>query len=159
MDGLCLSRPFSRMGARVGSARDDDSGRIRVDVKQDRYGEYFEVLAGKDVRVIVPDVQPDMRHLLLVAHRAGDADKQKFLCGHDERHWFAAAVPEVRGVSSVRTAIEALKPPDVRSEILRARVSPRQFASRKTAAYRRQGEWFFVPRPNTQVVQSLVRRK
>jgi hypothetical protein len=158
MDGLQLSRPFSRMGARVGSALHPDPGRIRIDVKRDRYGEYFEVLAGNSVRVIVPDVQPDMRHLLLVAHRAGDVDKQKYLCGHDERHWFAAAVPEVRGVSSVRTAIEALKPADVRFEILRAKVPPRQFASRKTAAYRRQGEWFFLPRPEVRVTESLVRR-
>src|SRR5690242_5790093 len=117
MDGLELSRPFSRIGARVGSAVHSIPGQIRVDVKRDRYGEYFEVLAGSSVRVVVPDVQPDMRHLLLVAHRAGDADKQKFLCGHDERHWFAAAVPEVRGVSGVRTAIEALKPSDVRRAV------------------------------------------
>jgi hypothetical protein len=146
------------MGARVGSAVHNDPGHIRVDVKRDRYGEYFEVLAGKRVRVVVPDVQPDMRHLLLVAHREGAIDKQKFLCGHDERHWFAAAVPEVRGVSGVRTAIEALKPDDVRREVERRDVPPRRFASRKTAAYRRQGEWFFLPRPELRVKESLVLR-
>jgi len=42
----------------------------------------------------------------------------KFLCGHDERHWFVAAVPG-RGVSNVRTAMEALKPAAVRLESAR----------------------------------------
>jgi hypothetical protein len=31
-----------------------------------------------------------MRHLLLMAR---SWTKDKFLCGHDERHWFVCAVP------------------------------------------------------------------
>jgi hypothetical protein len=158
MDGLQLGRSFSRIGARVGSALHIDPRAIRVDVKRDRLGEYFDVLAGSQVRIVVPDVQPDLRHLLLVAHRAGDADKHKFLCGHDERHWFAAAVPEVRGVSGVRTAMEALKPIDVRLASERRGVRSREFASRKTAAYKRQGEWFFLPREDLHVPQHHVHR-
>ena len=40
------------------------------------------------------------------------AEKNKFLCGHDERHWFVAAVPG-RSVATVRSAMEALKPPGI----------------------------------------------
>ena len=43
--------------------------------------------------VEVLDVQPADRHLLLLV-REGGLRSHKFLCGHDERHWFVAAVPE-----------------------------------------------------------------
>ena len=50
------------------------------------------------------------------AERNGLPDtKDKFLCGHDERHWFVAGVPERAAVSSVVTAKEALKPEFVRN--------------------------------------------
>jgi hypothetical protein len=47
-----------------------------------------------------------------VAETPGEASRggkglRKFLCGHDERHWFVAEVP--RG-TTVREAKEALKP-------------------------------------------------
>lgn len=158
MDTLNLFRQFARMGARVGSARHPDPLEVRVDVKRDGGGEYFEVLAGSSVRVVVPDVQRDLRHLLLVAHGEGETEKHKFLCGHDERHWFAAAVPGSRGVSGVRSALEALKPAEVRIESEALGVRPRDFASRKTAAYKRQGEWFFLPRPGMRVSDHLVMR-
>ena len=49
--------------------------------------------------------------------RAGLPDrKDKFLCGHDERHWFVAGVPERAPVSNVVTAMEALKPDVVRAQ-------------------------------------------
>lgn len=40
------------------------------------------------VRVQVIDARPKDRHLLL---KVGDA---RYLMGHDERHWFVAAIPE-----------------------------------------------------------------
>src|SRR5881275_3217634 len=56
--------------------------------------------------------------------------KSKFLCGHDERHWFVAAVPEAaRGVTGVTTAKIALQPDAVQELI--ARVKPKdQFRRR-----------------------------
>ena len=60
--------------------------------------------------------------------RDGD-DKNKFLLGRDERHWFAAAVPG-DGVHDVRTAIASLRPTEVEG--------------RRAI---RQGEWFFAPAP------------
>jgi hypothetical protein len=73
-----------------------------------------------------------------------DGVKSKFLCGHDERHWFVAAVPEAaRGVSGVAAAKAALQPPAVRELVERTR--PKDPFRRRNAAYVRQGEWFFVP--------------
>jgi hypothetical protein len=70
--------------------------------------------------------------------------RAKFLCGHDERHWFVAAIPEAaRGVTGVVAAKVALQPPAVRDLIERRR--PKDPFRRRNAAYLRQGEWFFVP--------------
>jgi hypothetical protein len=89
----------------------------------------------------VVDLARIERHLLLLA-RDGE-EKSKFLCGHDERHWFVAAVPEsVSGVSGVQ-AKAALQPELVREAIERMR--PKDAFRRRNAAYVRQGEWFLRP--------------
>jgi hypothetical protein len=56
------------------------------------------------------DVKPKDRHLLLqvVTGEGRKISKEKILCGHDERHWFVAAVQ--RTASTVMTAKESLKP-------------------------------------------------
>jgi hypothetical protein len=141
-----LERRFAKIGARV-KVSGDGLGEPRIDVRSDRRGEFFEVWfagRGNAVELEVIDVACAERHLLLLA-RAGE-EKSKFLCGHDERHWFVAAVPEsARGVTGVRTAKAALQPPLVREAIERAR--PKDAFRRRSAAYIRQGEWFFVPAP------------
>src|SRR5207237_4170345 len=79
----------------------------------------------------------------------------KFLCGHDERHWFVAAVPEgARGVSGVVAARAALQPQVVRSAI--GRTQPKHPFRRRNAAYVRQGEWFFVPAPTLDPSATMV---
>ena len=93
----------------------------------------------------VIDAQPQLRHLVLMSREANG--KHKFLCGHDERHWFVAAVPEDRPVSTVRTALEALKPDVVQREQTRRYVKSQRRNRRRNEAFVRQGEWFFVPLP------------
>jgi len=88
-----------------------------------------------------------IRHLLL--HVEGEKGGERFLCGHDERHWFAAAV-EGR-VSSITDAKRALLPTAMRGLGL----TPDQLARRHTDAFRRQGEWFFIP-TNRIFVESLT---
>jgi len=73
--------------------------------------------------------------------------KQKFLCGHDERHWFVAAIPESEPVSTVAGAKIALKPEQVRTREEALGVSRKESFRRKNAAFVRQGEWFFIPDP------------
>jgi hypothetical protein len=165
MDTSNLLTKFNRIGARlkVAAGRPSNrrrvaSGAITLDVREDKDGEYFEVVKSPaaDPEVAVLDVQPTDRHLLLLVREG--AEKQKFLCGHDERHWFVAAIPETAPVGTVLQAKEALKPSAVRAaqgrEGLRAEARNR----RKNAAYRRQGEWFFLPVKAMQVDEKLVLR-
>jgi hypothetical protein len=118
---------------------------VRVDIRQDKRGAFFLIEATPRVTLAVVDSQPAERHLLLLA-RAG-AQKDKFLCGHDERDWFVAAIPEERGVRNVATAREALKPAEVRAIQRLVGMKTTLLARRKTDAYLRQGEWFFIPTP------------
>ncbi|MFT3788721.1 MAG: hypothetical protein QM770_21545 [Tepidisphaeraceae bacterium] len=156
-----LADKFLKMGARaVVEAISPRDQRLRfrvpptlaVDIRSDRHGEFFHVRRPADVKVDVIDLRPRERHLLLMARNEGRAvvgpQKSKFLCGHDERHWFVAAVPEkTRGVSNVQQAMDALKPQAVWNAIARHGVMA-QRNLRRTAAFVRQGEWFFLPRPD-----------
>jgi hypothetical protein len=132
-----LERAFSRMGARV--VVNEGNGPLLLDVRRDRHGERFIVTKQKDEELVVLDVQPKERHLLLLARKG--KEKHRFLAGHDERHWFVAGIPEVTPVSTVRDSKEVLKPKAVREN---------------SDGVIRQGEWFFVPRPNAQVDKFLI---
>ncbi len=164
MDTSNLLAKFTRMGARL-KVRDRPEVRLRtepgvisLDIREDRDGEYFEIAQrpGFNPEVAVLDVQPHERHLLLLV-RDG-SEKQKFLCGHDERHWFVAAVPESAAVGTVRQAKEALKPPDVLAAQDRQGLKAKARDLRKNSAYRRQGEWFFLPAPGFRADEKLVLR-
>ena len=164
MDNTDLLRKFARIGARVKVA-DRPSRRFRatpgvvsLDVQADRHGEFFEVVSpeGTDPEVAVLDVQPSDRHLLLMVREG--AEKHKFLCGHDERHWFVAAVPKSAPVGTVRQAKEALKPAEVQTAQSHLGLRAEARSRRKNAAYRRQGEWFFLPVPGFVVEEALVLR-
>lgn len=167
MNANLLDRKFRRMGARVkvdtlDSRAARDGRRVSIDVRRDAEGEYFEVrLPGRDAPMVdAIDVRPRQRHLLLMV-KDGDrpgAEKQKFLCGHDERAWFVAAIPEAVGVADVRTAMEALRPPIVRRSLLEHGVKPRDRNRRRNAGHIRQGEWFFLPQPGLRPPEALVLR-
>jgi hypothetical protein len=61
-------------------------------------------------------------------------------------------------VGTVRAAKEALKPLEVRLAEAREGLRSAARNRRKNAAYRRQGEWFFLPAPGLHVDESLVIR-
>jgi hypothetical protein len=156
-----LDLKFARMGARLKvtdraarGLRGDSS--LALDVQTDRKGEFFAIARPADADVAVLDVRPAERHLLLLVRQGGE--KQKFLCGHDERHWFVAAIPEKAPVGTVRQAMEALKPAEVQAVQARQGLRAEARRRRKNAAYRRQGEWFFVPAPDLVADPKLVLR-
>src|SRR5204863_2536512 len=124
----------------------------------DRKGEFFEMTRqpGIEAEIAVLDIQPSDRHLLLLIREG--KDKSKFLCGHDERHWFVAGIPETAPVGTVRQAKEALKPAEVHTAQARKGLKAKARSRRKNAAYRRQGEWFFLPVPGFVVDEKLVLR-
>jgi hypothetical protein len=165
MDTTLLETKFARIGARLkvadrSSRRSRTAGIVSFDVRSDRRGEFFEVAvlpdAPAEVEVEVLDVRPADRHLLLLVRQGGE--KSKFLCGHDERHWFVAGVPEAAPVGTVRQAMEALKPAEVLTAQARTRLRDRDQTRRRNAAFVRQGEWFFLPEPGFAADETLVLR-
>ena len=107
MDTSLLNKKFTRIGARLKvvdrpARRLRTSGLLSLDIGSDRRGEFFEITpqSGADTEVEVLDVQPTDRHLLLLVRENGN--KNKYLCGHDERHWFVAGIPESAPVGTVR---------------------------------------------------------
>jgi hypothetical protein len=168
MDRFSLARKFLAIGAQIRVESIDGArsqAALQIDVNPDRHGGRF-VLSLNPERidgVEVLDVKPNDRHLLLMVRtkRVGDGprvSKQRFLCGHDERAWFVAAVPETAPASSVQEAMEALKPREVREAQTARRVKPKNRQRRRNAGFVRQGEWFFVSRPNLRVDPWIVLR-
>jgi len=150
MNAHLIERHFAKIGARAKvhpETRRDRTG-VTIDIGHDGEGEFFDIALAQprlaEVRVV--DAQPRIRHLLLMSEQ--EDGKHKFLCGHDERHWFVAAVPERASVSNVKTAFEALKPVTVRQREDRLKVKSRKRNRRRNEAFIRQGEWFFVPVPD-----------
>jgi hypothetical protein len=165
--GSDLNRYFSRIGARVkflereslahlwnlGRSR-EETPRIVLDIRRDKQGEYFEIRTASNVaqEIVVLNVQPREKHLLLLSRQFDEQGqllaKQKFLCGHDEKHWFVAAIPENEPVSTVASAKIALKPEEIRTREEALGVNRKESFRRRNAAFIRQGEWFFVPAPD-----------
>jgi hypothetical protein len=132
-----------------------------LDIHRDGKGVFFELRVpthlSDTLDVTVMQSEPKQRHLLLFVRKPGDKPQlDRFLCGHDEREWFIAAVPG--GASSVRQAMDALQPAPVRQALASHKVSTNKRYSRKNRAFRRQGEWFFVPEPTFVVDPKLVLR-
>src|SRR5262245_12719313 len=161
MNAKHIESSFAAMGARLKvrevqrewrrwfvSERPED---YAVDIQKDRHDLFFELRVPTHLRdsleLTVMQSEPKQRHLLLAVRKSGDKPQlDRFLCGHDEREWFVAAVPG--GASSVRQAMDALLPAPVRQALASQNVSTKKRYSRKNRAFRRQGEWFFVPEPN-----------
>jgi len=172
MNAKNIESKFAAMGARMkvreiasrwrmGDRTWIDPSDFAMDIQGDGQGEFFELRVPTHLResleATVVQSEPKQRHLLLLV-RKSDSKPQldRFLCGHDEREWFVAAVPG--GASSVRQAMDALQPIDVREALTRDRVSSRKRYARKNRAFRRQGEWFFVPEPSLTVNEKFILR-
>jgi len=159
--GNVIENKFEKIGARARfvEGRGPD---FSVNVLRDRNGEYFELACGNEAVVTVLDVRPKDRHLLLLANVGGQRGprtvRSRFLCGHDERHWFVAAVPESRPARDVSAAKDALKPEAVWESMRKHGVSMADRDLRKTAGFLRQGEWFFLPRRDLKVNLNFVLR-
>ncbi len=126
-----------------------------IDVKTEKKVEQFIIsnYDNPEYTFEVIDISPEKRHLLLMVkkeevktERFQRAEISKFLCGHDERHWFVAAIPEEAHAKNIDEAMDALKPSDVHrvSQDLRKKEKNK----RHNKAWKRQGEWFFLPAEN-----------
>src|SRR2546421_3504284 len=116
---------------------------LRIDILRDQSGEYFDIQRLSGVRLDVADVRPEDRHLVLSARDVrGDQAMSTFLCGHDERAWFVAAIPEEAKARTVQEAKDALKPQEVWTAIEEFQVPMEERDERHTEAFVRQGERF-----------------
>ena len=167
MDTNLIQNKFEKLGARakvrplIQNRWRQTPGPVVIDIGNDRRGEFFDFQSTGNVDVLVLDLQPKDRHLLLMVRQAAERPglpdtKDKFLCGHDERHWFVAGVPESAPVSSVITAKEALKPEIVRNLESGKKGKRKKRHRRKTDTFVRQGEWFFIPALGVTAEEKLV---
>lgn len=154
-------------GQKQWSAVQPFSANIRVDEN----GEHFTMAIGDNSKIPreeiadpgldlskiqVLDVQPKDRHLVLqvILGEGRDVQVDKFLMGHDERHWFMARVSD--NVTTVQQAKEALKPPEVAERVKRTKVKKSKRNKRRNKAFVRQGEWFFLPEPDFSPGKSAI---
>lgn len=153
---LVIRRAFSRIDAEV-RFRVPEWRRtgFSLNIERLRRKETFVITSSDEVDFSVVSVEPGIRHLLLMVKDPSvtEVAHSKFLCGHDERHYFMAAIPEKAGASTVRTAMTALKPKEVLEVETAAGIKTRHLHSRRRrlkngARIFRQGEFMFVPRPD-----------
>jgi hypothetical protein len=160
MNTNTIEKHFDQMGVRISIRRPETPKWVNrspwmtfrepedysLDVQRDAKGERFILTVPSKIEeaisVDILQAVPRERHLLLMVRKPGEPI-DRFLCGHDEREWFVAAVPGA--VSTVNDAKESLKPARVRSAQASAKLDSKKRNQRKNKAFRRQGEWFFVP--------------
>ena len=162
MNSKTIANQFARMGARFRVVRPENlpwqqrRAEYALDIVSDKRGQLFEMQlsAARESQFGIDVLQCDRhdRHLLLFVKTPSANDR--FLCGHDEREWFVAAVPG--GASSVVQAKLALLPVEVREAADKARLNQGQRMRRHNRAFIRQGEWFFVPAPDLQVEKKHI---
>jgi hypothetical protein len=142
MNAELLRTRFARIGARVriGELTSSEPRRssqpLTLDICTDEEGECFDIRLRPSARVEmdVVDVRRREQYLLLRARAA--RREHYYLCGHDEQHWFVAALPERSGaLGNVFAAMEALKPPEVLEAQRRQGLKGKDRLRRKNAAY------------------------
>jgi hypothetical protein len=156
VDTLPVERAFKKMGAPVIVREITNTRRmsltgVSIDVRTVEGQETFILDVpqnGKDYELSVVDNQPKLRHLLLQvrspSEMRGQATVEKFLCGHDERHWFVSGVKAI----NVADAFKSLKPQAVQAHEKAVGVKRAKKNKHHNEAWTRQGEWFFIPAPD-----------
>lgn len=161
---MSIQKAFEQIGAiaqvtedtRTRFSRSQDSSGVTLDIKTDKKGhEYFDIRQTRESKaeISVVDRKPKDRHLLLMIkteERPGVPVKTKYLCGHDEFHWFVAAVDSA--AADVDRAKESLKPGEVKA------IQERGKGNRKRVrgGVKRQGEWFFIPKRKMKVPHGQI---
>ncbi len=82
----------------------ETTGRIfEIDVRQsgDRETYRLKYPLADTIRAEALDVRPKQRHLVLDVSGWRLPISGRYLCGHDERHWFVASLPLARQTATV----------------------------------------------------------
>lgn len=153
-----IEKKFEAIGARVKIGEPRGRENFVIDVRRDSEGEFFDIRVKEEIEMMILDAQKKDRHLLLmtkepIRDRVGQKKsetKAKFLCGHDERHWFTCAIPESAQATTVSQAKQALKPRELvdietQEGIKTKNKHKRHRALKSGKRIHRQGEFMFVP--------------
>ena len=83
---------------------------FEIDVRQNGNREVYQLKypTGDTVLAEALDVKPKQRHLVLDVSGWRLPIGGRYLCGHDEQHWFVASLPFDIRTTTVRGAMEAL---------------------------------------------------
>jgi hypothetical protein len=165
-----LEKKFADMGARVKVSAPRRDVPITIDIRKDEEGEFFDIRVKDEIDMLVLDVQKKDRHLLLmtkepILDKTGQLKsetKSKFLCGHDERHWFTCAIPESAKASTVIQAKQALKPKELIEIETKEKVNSKNAHKRHRLLksgkkIHRQGEFMFIPDPDFILPKGLTK--
>jgi hypothetical protein len=108
MNATQIESQFAGIGARFKLRLSLDrweTNDYAIDIRRDRQGEFFELRLAERLRdsVDASVLQADKRdrHLLLLVRRP-EEKLDRFLCGHDERHWFVRSRLSQLGVRSTQ---------------------------------------------------------
>lgn len=167
---MSIQTQFEQIGARlkVSPLRGFDRTNCVINILNDSNGEYFDIRKDNSVQLEVINSDRKDRHLLLMtkqpSNRLGIFEKAKFLCGHDEKHWFTAAIPEGLKVSTVMDAKHALKPVELLSAERKLGVKSKELHKRHRRTgtgmkIHRQGEFNFVPDMSFKEDSSMIIHK
>ncbi len=153
-----IAEKFDRLGvyAEITTTPQSETNNLNVNVINEKY---YKIDVIGNTTVEIPNVRKDLRHLLLLGLSPLERDKttnniSRYLCGHDERHWFVAAVPGT--VSTVMDAMDSLRPDQAQAALKAQGVRNSKKNKRHNEAYKRQGEWFFIPIPNKIVDENML---
>lgn len=150
-----LQNAFNEIGAHLAADTMGDGFVIDIVTENDRESYQVQHPWDDSLEFEILDVNRHLRHLVLDVTGWRLPISGRYLCGHDESHWFVAGLQFGRKTETVRRAMESLKPDIVQREQRRLGVKHRR-DRRKTKAYVRQGEWFFLPRPKMTVTGPYV---
>lgn len=145
---------LSKRQTRFRRIRNASTGRdvsLIVDIEKDKQGEFYKIETDGSVDLHIMNIDKGLHHLLLFARDKYKAN-YRFLCGLDERGWFAAAVPGA--VSNISDAMDSLKPKQVVAA--QKNIKTEKKNRRKNDAFLRQGEWFFLPAPGISPPEELI---
>ena len=156
-----LKHHFGKIGAEIKIDNDVPGFRsndFSLDIQVKGKSEVFLLSTPKNnlLDFIILNTRKDIQHLLLMVTdlsiKKGEKSNKpritKYLCGHDERQWFVASVPEDFHAKNVVDAIQALKPQEAVEFQKKNKCKKKNRNRRKNKGYIRQGEWFFMPEPN-----------
>ncbi len=138
---------------------------FQLNINNDKKGEFFDFQVGENTEMTVLDTN-DVHALILFKtpseRKHNPPNKERALVGLDERQLYIAGISEGASVSTVSQAMESLKPREVQE--FEKQIGVKKPHSRKAKGKGldkrfRQGDFFFIPRPELDLSKDHIHKK